>query len=307
MFVLNPDPYSLPSYRIGPFRTKDLAVNAALPDDDRIDDYFNDRFSGSRYQYTHNGRDAIHLALSYYKLKQDDVVTILTTSNNFYISGCVTKEIEKFCKWSRKLEKNTKVVFVNHEFGVPYEDFEELKNMNLPIIEDRAHSVFSKDEDDLIGTVGDFVIYSFPKMFPIQVGGLLVTNLEHDTGIEALIDPAELRYIKNVLSAHIDARSDMIDKRIKNYHYLLNKFSDFGFSERFPLKTGIVPGVFMFRTNKKVSDLPALKEYFYAHGVQCSVFYGDDAFYIPVHQSLNKADLDYFYEIVRSFMQRESD
>ena len=93
MFVLNPDPYSLPCYRIGPFQTRDLAVNHTLPDSDLIDDYFRDRFLNKTYVYTENGRQAIHLALGYFNLKKEDVVTILTTSGNFYISGCVTKEV----------------------------------------------------------------------------------------------------------------------------------------------------------------------------------------------------------------------
>ena len=100
MFVVNPDPYSLPCYRIGPFQTRDLSINHNLPDSDIIDNYHIERFGGRALFYTENGRKAINIALSYYNLKKDDVVSILTTSGNFYISGCVTKEIEKFCKWS---------------------------------------------------------------------------------------------------------------------------------------------------------------------------------------------------------------
>ena len=46
----------------------------------------------------------------------------------------------------------------------------------MPIIEDCAGSFFSKDKKDTIGKIGDFVIYSFPKMFPLQIGGLLLSN-----------------------------------------------------------------------------------------------------------------------------------
>lgn len=304
MFVINPDPYSLPAYRIGPFRTSDLSKNHCLPDSDLIDYYFSEQFSEKDFIYTENGRKAIHLALAYYKLKENDVVTILTTSQNFYISSCVTKEIEKFCKWSRKFETNTKLVFVNHEFGYPYLDLRKLKDHKLPIIEDCAHSLFSKDKNNDIGQVGDFVIYSFPKIFPLQIGGLLVSNLPERIDNNNQIGKEGLRHIKNVLSYYIDSKNDIIQNRISNYKFLREKFESLGFTERFQLETGTVPSVFMFRTNNHKFDLPELKNYFWAHGIHCSVFYGEEAFYIPVNQALCKEDMMYFYEVMKSFLNK---
>jgi hypothetical protein len=66
----------------------------------------------------------------------------------------------------------------------------------------------------------------------------------------------------------------------------------------------VVPGVFMFRTNEQKIDLPKLKKYYYSHGVQCSVFYGERAFYIPVNQSLNEQDMLFFFEVIKSFLNQ---
>lgn len=303
MFVLNPDPYLLPSYRISPFSTPHIAYNNDLPDNDLIDDYCNERFEGHKFHYTFNGRTAISLALSHYNLTKGDIVTIFTTSGNFYISSCVTNEIEKFCKWSRKILPETKVILVNHEFGYPFRDLKRLKEFNLPIIEDCAGSFFSEDSDHAIGRTGEFAIYSFPKMFPLQVGGLLVyksNDIENQSGN---LTSAMLRYIKNVLSEYIPSKDLIISQRIANYHGLRSRFETLGMPERFELADGIVPGVFMFRTDNYNIDLPELKKHFWAHGVQSSVFYGEEAFFIPVHQALNKYDLDYFYEVMKAFIQ----
>ena len=303
MFVLNPDPYSLPTYRIGPFQTRDLSINHCLPDSDFIDNYLHERFGNKVYAYTENGRKAINLALESFNLKKDDVVTIFTTTGNFYISGCVTKEIEKFCKWSRKMEVETKLIFVNHEFGYPFADLKKLKEYDLPIIEDCANSFFSKDKDNHIGEVGDFVIYSFPKMFPLQIGGLLVSNKSDKA---ARIDPIEtstLRHIKNVLSNYINSEKEIVAKRIFNYNYLKKKFDSLGFIERFNPQEGNVPSVYMFRADKHKLNLPELKKHFYAHGVQCSIFYGEESFFIPAHQTLTEQDMDYFFEIMKSFIK----
>jgi hypothetical protein len=304
MFVINPDPYSLPCYRIGPFQTRDISKNHLLPDSDLIDEYFDERFAHKQIVYTENGRKAIHLALGYYKLNREDVVTILTTTGNFYISGCVTTEIEKFCRWSREIVPETKILFVNHEFGFPYQGLSNLKKYKLPIIEDCAGSFFSHDSNYETVQVGDFAIYSFPKMFPLQVGGILKSNLQGESEIAYQLDNEYLRHIKNVLSNYIRSKDDIIKKRVNNYKFLVSKFEPLGLTARFQLNEGIVPGVFMFRTDKHKIDLPELKKFFYAHGVQCSVFYGEDAFFIPVHQELNEQDMEYFYKVANSFINK---
>ena len=301
MFVFNPDPYLLPCYRISPFRTRDLHTNNEFPESVVIDDYFNGRFTKRNHRYTNDGRHAINLALQHYQLQPDDVVTIFTSSGNFYISSCVTKEIEKFCRWSREIEPNTKLLFVNHEFGYPYPAMAELKKYQLPIIEDCCHSFFSTDTENSIGTTGDFAIYSFPKMFPIQVGGLLTAKTNISIGEDESFDETKLYYIKNVLSYYITQKDAIISKRIENYHYLQQALNKNNFEERFEFLEAVVPGVFMFKVKSGNIHLPVLKDYLYAHGIQCSVFYGEQAFFIPVHQNLEKADLDYFIAVIHSF------
>lgn len=303
MFVINPDPYLLPCYRISPFQTKDISLNNGLPNSNLIDDYLQKRFQGRKYIYLSNARKAISIALEYYNLQKDDIITIITTSGNFYLSDCVTKEIEKFCNWSRKIENKTKVIFVNHEFGYPFEEIESFKKYKIPLIEDCAHSFFSKDKDDTIGKIGDFTIYSFPKIFPLQIGGLLVSNLDCKLPGSVLLGEAEKRYIKNVLSHYIQRKDEIIEKRLQNYSYISIEFESLGLLERFKLADGIIPGVFMFRKGRHQIDLPELKKYFYAHGIQCSVFYGEESFFIPVHQALNEQDLSYFLEVMKSFIK----
>jgi hypothetical protein len=296
MFVLHPDPYLLPSYNIAPFQTKDIYINSQLPVSNSIDAYFTQRFFNRHFGYVNNGRQAINIALQHYQLQPTDEVCILTTSNNFYISSCVTKEIEKFCTWSRIISNKTKVIFVNHEFGYPFQNMEALLQYNLPIIEDCCHSFFSKDGTNEIGTIGDFAIYSFPKMFPIQIGGLLTSK--HSIQPTYIDNQDELQYIKNVLSHYINDEQAIILTRIANYQYLSNNINKDLFAERFDLQNGIVPGVFMFTCKTSTIDLTILKQHFYAHGIQCSVFYGENSFFIPVHQALTENDAAYFLTVL---------
>ena len=303
MFVINPDPYSLPSYRIGPFKTDDVGINSKMPNNVFAVDYFNNRFGEGKWQYTYNGREAIQLALEHYKLQPNDLVTILTTSQNFYISSCVTKKIESFCKWNREIVPETKLIFVNHEFGFPYPEMEKLVATGLPIIEDCCTTFFSQDESEKLGQYSDFSVFSFPKFLPLQIGGLLVNNANHDVNPSTELHKNEKEHIQNVLSHYLKNETSILETRAKNWEYAVAKFSKLGFTPRFEKAAKTVPSALVLNNNGKIEDLNQLKSFLYDHGIQNSVFYGEDAFFIPVHQSLSNEDFDYFYEVIKFFIQ----
>ena len=305
MFIVNPDPYSMPSYRIGPFITRDLSGNYSIYNDRNIkteisDNYLGERF-GSNFQYTINGREGIFLALKSYNLEKTDIVTILTTSQNYYISSCVVNEVEKFCKWNREIVPETKVIFVNHEFGTTYPRMEELVSTGLPIIEDCCTTFFSQDDKGMIGKYGDFAIYSFPKFFPIQIGGLLINN--KDKNIEnSEIDQKTKLYIQKILSSNIENIQDILKKRQNILDYALERYKELGFSSFFLYNYLDVPSVMMLKNNGIINDLPALKIHLWANGIQSSVFYGKDAFFIPSHQNLSTIDIEYFFEVIKQYI-----
>ena len=302
MLIINPDPFLTPTYRISPFVTADITKNYELPESNNIDTYFSERFSDRTYTYTINGRSAINKALSHYKLQKEDIVTILTTSNNFYVSSCVTSEIEKICRWTREISSKTKILFVIHEFGFPYARISDLKKFNIPIIEDCAYSFFSEDNTGGFETTGDFLIYSFPKMFPIQIGGLLVYKKEIEVEQESWTNNDYLPYIKKVMSSEIRRKNDIIRKRIENYNYFTLSLKAMGFEERFMIAKGNVPGVFMFTVPDEGVNLQDMRNYLFQHGIQCGVFYTERAFFIPNHQALGNYDLAYFVLVIQTFL-----
>jgi hypothetical protein len=309
MFVINPDPFNLPAFRIGPFTTKDLTINHHIFSDsdtnlNGLDTYFESRF-GEDYYFTVNGREAINLALSSYNLKKSDLVTIITTSQNYYISSCVTKEIEKYCLWNREIVQETKLILVNHEFGFIYPYMDNIVSLGLPIIEDCCTTFFSQSENGKVGKYGDFAVYSFPKFFPIQIGGLLSRNADNAINKKSSIDKATEKYVKKVIAYYIDKKDEILNKRRQIYGYAVDRFKSIGFTVRFVTDSFTVPSALMLKNNMIIEDLPALKIHMWAHGVQSSIFYGEDAFFIPNHQNLVKSDVDYFVFIIQSFINNQ--
>jgi len=299
-FIYNPDSTLLPGYRISPFRTQDIALNHDLSSSDEIDSYFKIRFPAQKFIYTKSGRCAISIAVRGLRLHKEDVITIFTTSGNSYISGCVTREIEKYCKWSRKMESKTRAIFVNHEFGFCYDNLEALKQYGIPIIEDCAHSFLSDNSERTTARVGDFTIFSFPKFFPIQCGGGLLCKPEIDIKTEVNVNIVD--YIKKVLSFYIYQVEEISSRRLENYRFLTDLFNSINLPVRFEITSESVPGVFIFKDKKNLIDLRALKTFLWSQGIECSVFYGEPAFYLPVHHRLTKVDLEFFFEAIRFFL-----
>ena len=182
-----------------------------MPKPERVPDV-HEAFDTDRYVSLHRkARYAIVAALEDLHLQKEDVVTVLTTSGNFYVSGCVTKAIEQVCRWNRDICADTKAIFVIHEFGYPYNGLSELKQYGLPIIEDCAYAFFSKDEE--IGLVGDYVIYSLPKAFSMQLGGVMIShNKVADGSTEA-----EKEYILSHAYCGLKEKQTIIEKRLQNY------------------------------------------------------------------------------------------
>jgi hypothetical protein len=299
-FVLNPDEFYAPRYRISPFRTGDIAKNRSLPRSNLAIEVLDRRFLGRKWCFTECGKEGIALSLATLALKPDDCVTILTTSGNSYISSCVTREIEKFCNWSRDIRDNTVALFVNHEFGYPYRNLSQLRRYALPIIEDACHSYFANTQDGDMGLVGDFVVFSLPKAFPLQIGGLLSYNPRYS--IESRVQRGgDLEsYLSTILSYYQPGLDQARKRRLENHKKLAQLFESLGCQPRFELLANDVPGVFIFTVPDSI-DLPAMRRHGWANGIECSIFYGEQAFFIPVHHRLQDADLEYFYNVFASF------
>lgn len=130
------------------------------------------------YFFLKNAKSAIHLLALTYQLKRTDEVAIFTTSNSNFVSTCVSATLFNYCAISRELSERTKMIYVIHEFGQPYQNMTALikfaKEHNIPLIEDCAHALDSTINGQRIGTFGNYAIYSLAKHLPMVEGGLLV-------------------------------------------------------------------------------------------------------------------------------------
>lgn len=302
--IINAPDYLRARHRISPFKEAHISQNQRRyknTSSGNIFNYFDKLFPEKSAQLTMDGRNAIRYALEILDLKKSDCVTIITTTNNFYISSCVTQEIEKKCKWSRELNSETRVIFINHEFGLFHADVEKYKKLGIPIIEDFAHSFCSLPDSSASGIQGDFLVCSFSKIFPMQAGGALLIDKKYNIKKEG--DEKILNYVDANASFYIETINEIKNKRLKNYEYFSRKFQSIGIMPFFDFPKMGVPGVFCFEIQENI-NLSEFKEFMNANGIESSVFYGKNAYFVPCHQSMNEEDIDYIFEVIVYYLEK---
>ncbi len=288
-----------PSFLLIPFRSEDIFINREINRQgaNNVRRLLQQRHPNKHITITSGARRSLALALQQINKKKGvaNNVNIKTTSDNFYISGCVTKTIEQTNTWAREAIDTDDIKLVNHEFG--FSDNSVLQAKNALLIEDCAFSFNSKLEDgSLCGSKGTYSLYSFSKFFPIQLGGYLVS----DEPIENDENPEMLKYVENVVGHYFQNIEEWSAVRLKNHQYYNEVFSELGCTPVFEANDKNIPGVYLFNLPKGV-DGQKLKEYYWSRGVQSSVFYGRDAFFLPLNHFTSFSHIDFFADLFYAF------
>lgn len=285
------DLFSGPIYRISPYTTYCRAFNESLVESPNINIATDPRI----YQeiFVDSGRRAIDIALMSIGLNVDDDVCIITSSGTSYVSSCVTSSIKKYCNWTRNYTNKTKCVFVIHEFGKICEFDRDDYPEDIIFIEDFAHSFFGIRNEDV--WKGDYLIFSLSKFLPIQTGGILIKKrsvknfirFENDT-----LSKKVFYHYRNDLDKIFERKNLLKEYYCKLLDHIgCKSFFDYGRNE--------CPGAYVFYVDRPTELLQAVKMNMQLVGVECSVFYGSAAFFLPCNQNMDYSDVEY---IVKKFL-----
>lgn len=236
---------------------------------------------GRPHQLADSGRHALDLALAELGLAPDDVVTIVTTSGGRYVSGCVTRTVERHCRWSLRREPRTRAFLAIHEWGRACEAVRDLLPLGLPVVEDCAYAFASRYADGTpVGALGDHAVYSLSKMFAVNYGGVVAGPLRRAAEMPA----ARRRYLLAMIGPELARLPEVCAERVAVWRALAARFADAGARPFYDLEPGTVPAVFLFAADPARVPLAALREHFERQGVEAGIFYGEDAAYVPCHQ-----------------------
>jgi DegT/DnrJ/EryC1/StrS aminotransferase family len=243
------------------------------------------------YMITSSGRKAIALILEDCGLKPSDEVLVTTTFNKPNVSSCVTSTIFNYCKPSRVLSDSTGAVLVIHEFGVPHPQVTELRSLcrerQIPLIEDCAHTVDSRWPDGLIvGSAGDYVIYSLSKLFPITSGGLVF-------GLEGYSnqDIEELRVIDS-FAANLPGFWSRLPTFSARRKALLRRAAE-RLRGAITVVTGPSENITPWLLPVFVSTPASVLRYLRAQQIECGLWHGSNIIVLPLHQYLTDMEMDF--------------
>lgn len=295
--IYNP-PRVKPLIRLDPYYNNQQIFSEANNAEEKIAE-----FAGKDFTLLPDGRTAIYLILKKLSLNKTDVVTLVTSFNTPYVARDVTDEIELVCKHSRKITKKTKVIYAIHEWGFPVQNIEELREYatknEIVLIEDCAHSITTSINGKRIGTFGNYTIYSFSKVFPVQYGGMLLGMHVNDNEQKKLriFDFVKRGIIRKDISTVLEKIPEYELLRIRNYLHLDSGFKKIGLSTFMELKNGVVPHAYLLKSEDPYKLLERLKSF----GIEAGVYHKSNAMILPVHQNLTHKDLDYILGVVKSY------
>ena len=289
--LLFPPDHLKPKLHMSPFDTGFMEINRRIVESDPSDDEpcWAPLFGapGDAFLPTSSGRAAIAAALDELALAPDDEVLIVTTSGSPYVSRCVTEEIERVCRWTRRLGPRTRAAFVIHEFGWPARLPDEVRAAGLPVIEDCAYALGTAGA----GGLGDCVVYSFSKAFPVQFGGLLRARRPFSRARSRLTEDGRavlMRLLRHWLP-HLAAD---VGRRRASFARYEAFFAGLGLAPRFALEPEVAPHAFVLRLEPEALAL-RIKHWLDRAGVESSVHFGAGGYFLPNHQNLGEAGVDY--------------
>jgi hypothetical protein len=146
------------------------------------DSPFPSSLSFNDYIFANSATSLLGYLLQLLSLGRDDVISIVTTSDEQYVSSCLTLTAFNYASVSRKILPATRVAIVVHEHGYIRGDIkayvDTLRHLNIFVIEDCAHVLGSNISEYVPGSCGDVSIFSLPKVLPLRSGGILITNTD---------------------------------------------------------------------------------------------------------------------------------
>jgi hypothetical protein len=270
-----------------------------------------DKYAG--IAYTNSARAALRIILDYLKLQgqiSNKNAEVLVPQ---WMCMSVSMSMHKICFPSLSVSNKTRGLMVYHQYGFP-QNMDEImpiaEQNNWFVIENCVNVFDSSYKGRRLGTFGLAGIFSFAKMFPLPIGGALVTENSdilryanesichgHNSFIsnvwllsriinefgdnhfgqkmqvmaESLISTTQSIPSISLNIARKEIRDGAMKDRQENYHFLLDYFKDYDFFQN--LERNIIPYVVPLIADEHV--LQKIKAKFLASGIWTDIYHFD--------------------------------
>lgn len=236
-----------------------------------------------------NAKQALYNILLKNQFSTDDLVTIITSSQSQYVSSCVTSTIEKICHWNRELTFRTKAVIVINEFGYVADLKDLRKKFKGLIIEDNAYC-FPLIIDKARQKYKDYSIYSVPKFFGGEAGGLCIE--------EAKISVFQRNKLKEIFAETISQNNMLREQCYRAYKNVLKETT---LKEYEMINENICRSVFFLDlSGVPMGSLVSMKASIQEKGIECTIFYPLPVFILPCNPTIKTPEISKIFTLIKT-------
>ena len=185
------------------------------------------------FRFLNSGKLGLNLILDYLKQFQNFNQKFDEVFVPKYMGQWIYSSLNQKCLTTPVFTKNTKIIYIYHQFGVP-QKIHEIKKFasqnKLIIIEDCAHILDGYvNQKDRVGYIGDFSIFSFSKFLNCYLlGGLRTDSKEFMNFLDNQINQSSktqsiINYILIKLASSLKENNNF-RKKLFNMNYSLYNF-----------------------------------------------------------------------------------
>lgn len=261
-------------------------------------------FLGAEFTYLPGAEFAILSALKALDVEPGARVAVLSSLPESLPSPAVTDALDGYYQWTQKVHKDVRAILIHHRFGIPYQHLDQALNHGLPVIELCLDSFDSLVGTQRIGTFGDFAVFDFTRIFPMQFGALLVGKYYEDQEVWdrfACLDVDKRNEVREQLGLYWDTRPQLNSRRKELWSEFHELFRLVGMEPVLPLDDTAIPSAFLFRALPMYPPR-AIQERLRQFGITAEIDEKEGWVALPCHQLITPQHRDYIFGAYRGMM-----
>ena len=261
-------------------------------------------FLGADFTYMPDAEFAILSGLKALGVKQNDTVLILSSFPESIPEPVILNAMDGFCNWTYDHRKDTKAAMVNHRFGFPYHQTDNIEKLGLPILEISLDCLNLKIGEQKVGSFGDLSVFGFTRVFPMQFGALLVGEHFDDKYIWnnfGCLDVDKRNQVREQLGILWDRQPEYYQRRVELWGEYLKLFQQVGMEPQNQIDENATPSAFVFRTLPQYPPV-AIQERLLSFGITVEIDQQIGWVALPCHQNISPEHRDYIFGAYRGMM-----
>jgi hypothetical protein len=261
-------------------------------------------FFGTEFTYLPAAEYAILAGVKAMKVQPQDLVGIVSSVPESEPAPIIQAALGGYCHWTVDIYQDVKAILVNHRFGIPYQKIEDIMNRGVPVLEICLDSLNTLIGEQRIGTFGDWAVFDFTRIFPMQFGAVLVGEYFDDQKVWDKFgcqDVDKRNEVREQLGVYWNQLPESNQRRRELWLEYERLFRQVGMETLFPLDDNSIPSAFVFRT---LSAYPpqAIQERMAQFGITVEIDEKENWVALPCHQFITPNHRDYIFGAYRGMM-----